>query len=172
MQNGTAPPPVPRSAIHCPCAAWKIWCPLQSPARLLVTLCELVKVAAIRSLPLDELTSAATSNHPWARVLFLESIFIDQATLNGTRPNSPIGDKPATASSTTPTSTLATGPRPQTTCIRRTTTIRDVTRRSCATLLGQWTATEGHHSSNNWPRAGRVSSPAAHSLSLTESTGG
>ena len=65
MQNGTAPPPVPRSAIHCPCAAW---CPPQSPARLLVTLCELVKVAAIRSLPSDELTSAATSNHPWARV--------------------------------------------------------------------------------------------------------
>jgi hypothetical protein len=26
---------------------------------------------------------------------FLESIFIDQATLNGTRPNSPSGDKPA-----------------------------------------------------------------------------
>ena len=28
--------------------------------------------------------------------LFLESMFIDQATLNGTRPNSPIGDEPAT----------------------------------------------------------------------------
>ena len=27
--------------------------------------------------------------------LFLESIFIDQATLNGTRPNSPSGVKPA-----------------------------------------------------------------------------
>jgi hypothetical protein len=27
--------------------------------------------------------------------IFLESIFIDQATLNGTRPNSPAGVKPA-----------------------------------------------------------------------------
>ena len=27
--------------------------------------------------------------------VFLESIFIDQATLNGTRPNSPAGVKPA-----------------------------------------------------------------------------
>ena len=32
---------------------------------------------------------------PTPRIAFLESIFIDQATLNGTRPNSPSGVKPA-----------------------------------------------------------------------------
>ncbi len=32
-------------------------------------------------------------------LLFFESIFIDQATLNGTRPNSPLGVKPATVPS-------------------------------------------------------------------------
>jgi hypothetical protein len=31
----------------------------------------------------------------WDSGIFLESIFIDQATLNGTRPNSPAGVKPA-----------------------------------------------------------------------------
>ncbi len=48
------------------------------------------------------------------RALFLESIFIDQATLNGTRPNSPSGVKPARRSrsgaSCAASSDLAPGP--------------------------------------------------------------
>ena len=32
---------------------------------------------------------------PFTHTFFLESIFIDQATLNGTRPDSPSGVKPA-----------------------------------------------------------------------------
>ena len=40
--------------------------------------------------------------------LFLESMFIDQATHNGTRPNSPVGDEPAT----TPSGPLRYGSTP------------------------------------------------------------
>ena len=47
-------------------------------------------------------SEAAKLCWPWPnrpREFFLESMFIDQATHNGTRPNSPVGDEPATTPS-------------------------------------------------------------------------
>ena len=46
--------------------------------------------------------------HPPSQPVFLESMFIDQAAHNGTRPNSPVGDEPAT----TPSGPLRYGSTP------------------------------------------------------------